>query len=217
MPVANALWHLWYAMKRTVLFSSVIGVILFLSGASAQTTTTNADVIRMVKAGTPDSEIIAVIRSTLPRYQFTQIEELTKAGVSDEVIKAMAARSSGTPPSNASASKEPVAKRNAGAYVQAADKKPERQLSNEEIQAAYNVTVKALPRILKAPFTAHYAPIEETSITPGGAGFRNSIVVRIYVDSQNSFGAMLRTRFLCRVGPQRRDGLYSVKCGSMPN
>ncbi len=194
-------WHLWYAMKRTVLFSSVIGAVLFLSSASAQTTTTNADIIRMVQAGTPDAEIIAVIRSTLPRYHFTQIEELTKAGVSDEVFKAMAARATGTPPSNASASKEPVAKRNAGASVQAADKKPKRQLTNEEIQAAYNSSVNLLSQIVISPTTAHYAPIEETSITPGGAAFRNTIVVRTYVDSQNVFGAMLRIRYLCRIAP----------------
>jgi hypothetical protein len=87
--------------------------------------------------------------------------------------------------------------------------KQKRQLTDEEIQAAYSVAVNQVSKILKAPLTAVYPPIEEVKFSPA---IRKSIDVRFYVDSQNSFGALLRTRIFCNVGPQRPDGLFKVFC-----
>lgn len=49
---------------------------------------------------------------------------------------------------------------------------------------------------LKSPATASFAPFSEQSIVEMYPGKFN---VSAWVDSQNSFGAMLRTRYLCEV------------------
>jgi hypothetical protein len=49
-----------------------------------------------------------------------------------------------------------------------------------------------IPRQLKSPSTATFAPDEEWSITKYG----NDYVLSAWVDSQNSFGAMLRMQFV---------------------
>lgn len=49
---------------------------------------------------------------------------------------------------------------------------------------------------LKAPSTASFAPFEELSISESGD---SKFVVSGWVDSQNSFGAKLRTPYLCSV------------------
>jgi len=95
------------------------------------------------------------------------------------------------------------------AFCFAGDKKPPRQLTPEEVQAAYQVSVNWITARLKAPSTARFAPIEETKFSPA---MRNSIDVRLWVDAQNSFGAMLRNAWRCNVGPQRPDGLYKAFC-----
>ena len=101
----------WCAVKRIVReatehrWAATIGLMLATAIlAGAQPVTTDADIIRMVKAKTPDAEIIALIQSTQPSYKFTDMAALEKAGVSDEVVKAMAARAKGIPPSNAAVS-----------------------------------------------------------------------------------------------------------------
>jgi len=69
----------------------------------------------------------------------------------------------------------------------AADKKPARQFTQEETRDAYQMSIKQITKMLKAPWTAHFALIEdeEVNFSPGRAGHRNDIVVRLYVDSQN--------------------------------
>lgn len=50
--------------------------------------------------------------------------------------------------------------------------------------------------MLKAPSTAKFGPFEESSVTPlGDEKYR----IVAYVDSQNSFGAMLRTYYTCEL------------------
>lgn len=51
---------------------------------------------------------------------------------------------------------------------------------------------------LKAPATAKYSGWLDSSTTPAVDG---STIVNAYVDAQNSFGALIRTRYLCRVSP----------------
>jgi hypothetical protein len=89
--------------------------------------------------------------------------------------------------------------------------KAKRELTQEERQTAYNVSVNRLNAMLKAPLTAQYAPIEEARFSTGTL---NSIDVRLYVDAQNSFGAMLRQKFRCRVWPSRPkdEGMMRVSC-----
>ncbi|HYW43928.1 MAG TPA: hypothetical protein VE959_13790 [Bryobacteraceae bacterium] len=95
----------------------------------------------------------------------------------------------------------------------AGDKKPPRQLTDEGRQTANNVAVNQISRELKALSTARYAPTEEAVLSDGkGSGrWQNSIRVRLYVDAQNSYGAMLRNVWNCRVGPERPDSLQP--CG----
>ena len=91
----------------------------------------------------------------------------------------------------------------------AGDKKPPRQLTDEEKQSAYIAATNRIYLMLKAPSTAHVSPLEEAAFS---TGIKNSIDVRVLVDAQNSYGAMLRNRWRCRVWPKRPDGLYPVTC-----
>ncbi|MBZ5625893.1 MAG: PEGA domain-containing protein [Acidobacteriia bacterium] len=91
----------------------------------------------------------------------------------------------------------------------AADKKPASELTSDERQVAYNVAVNGISGRLKAPLTAHFTPIEQAIFSTGR---KDSIDVRLNVDAQNSFGAMLREGWWCRVWPQRQVGLYPVSC-----
>ncbi len=100
----------------------------------------------------------------------------------------------------------------------AADKKPERVLTDEEKQTAYNVAVNWISARLKAPSTAHFAPISEAVFSDGSThvirpkDWAGAVSVRLYVDAQNSYGAMLRGVWNCRVGRERPDGLHLVAC-----
>ena len=91
--------------------------------------------------------------------------------------------------------------------------KDKRQLSDEEIQTAYNVAVNKISTLLKAPATAVYAPIKEARFKPLRG---NQIAVDLYVDAQNSFGAMVRESWGCSVSPQRDNGLYNAWCYGRP-
>ena len=74
----------------------------------------------------------------------------------------------------------------------------------EQAQAAYDSSVAWISARLKAPSTAHFQPIEEV----GFCGdcrvliYRHRIGVRMWVDAQNSFGAMLRHTWVCGVDRQ---------------
>ena len=50
-------------------------------------------------------------------------------------------------------------------------------------------------RMLVAPSTADFPPTSKMSIIQAG----NNFTVTGYVDAENSFGAMVRTRFICDV------------------
>lgn len=91
----------------------------------------------------------------------------------------------------------------------AANRKPQRQLSIKEMNAAYFASVAQIQQQLKAPAAARYAPINEAQFFPDVVLWENrdlplnnlTIGVSLWVDSQNSFGAMLRTRYACNVTP----------------
>lgn len=51
---------------------------------------------------------------------------------------------------------------------------------------------------LKAPKTAEFEPAYKASAVTTGSGI-NSWLVKSYVDSENSFGAMVRTDYICKV------------------
>jgi len=86
-----------------------------------------------------------------------------------------------------------------------ADKKP----PTAEEKEAYRLTKSWITQTLKAPATARFQPIEEVEFSPHENGIMN---VRIYVDAQNTYAAMIRTRFICEVGPISPERLYRVKC-----
>jgi hypothetical protein len=80
---------------RLLKFASVaLAILLILPALSAQQTNpiTNADVIKMVKAGTPDATIanaIAAAGDTLFDLSSAGLQTLSQAGVSSKVIRAM--------------------------------------------------------------------------------------------------------------------------------
>lgn len=65
--------------------------------------------------------------------------------------------------------------------------------SDEDAYVMSEVFVKD---ILKCPSSAEFALTSEATITDLGAG---SYRVESYVDSQNSFGAMMRTYYTCKL------------------
>ncbi len=62
---------------------------------------------------------------------------------------------------------------------------------------------------LKAPSTASFPWYSDSSVTVTheGAGV---FTVRAYVDSRNSFGAMLRTRYTCKLKDKGDDKTWSL-------
>ncbi len=66
---------------------------------------------------------------------------------------------------------------------------------------AYTACTRFVDDRLKAPASARHQEYRDVAIShPAGGGFR----VRGYVDSQNSFGAMLRSRWECEVAFEGR-------------
>jgi hypothetical protein len=88
-----------------------LAIAVVLAGcALAAETMTNADVIKLVRSGVSSGVVIAAINGSDPQFLLTpgEMDALSRAGVSEEIIKAMAARQSGrvatpTPPVRAQA------------------------------------------------------------------------------------------------------------------
>jgi hypothetical protein len=57
---------------------------------------------------------------------------------------------------------------------------------------------------LKAPSTAKFQPSPDAVITNNGSYY----FVKSYVDAQNSFGAMIRTDFICKVSNPNPETIY---------
>jgi hypothetical protein len=90
----------------------------------------------------------------------------------------------------------------------AADK---RQLTKEEIQTAYNATVLYISSELLGEYSSpHYAPMEQTSFTPG---WSHSTLVRIDVDSKNPVGILLKRQFRCRVWGSPQSPMVDISYG----
>lgn len=62
-------------------------------------------------------------------------------------------------------------------------------------RSAYTAAKGLIERRLKAPSTAKFSPFLETEVTCDG----DDCTVSGWVDSQNSFGAMLRSRYVCSI------------------
>jgi len=94
-------------------------------------------------------------------------------------------------------------------------KPPGHVLTPEEAHIAYSVSVNHLMDVLKAPSTAHFQSFEESTITWNTHWLlRNQVQVEFLVDAQNSFGAMLRSRYACYVDVLKPlgNGRYRVLC-----
>ena len=100
------------------------------------------------------------------------------------------------------------------------DNSQNRVLSQAEMQDAYNMSVERISHMLKAPVTAQYMPIGAAFFRAGkpwgglaahltDKAFRGAptIEVMLTVDAQNSFSALLRNTWQCRViGPGANGG-----------
>lgn len=89
------------------------------------------------------------------------------------------------------------------------EKKPPRELTDEEKHNAYELSVKQIYSELKAPSTARWSNFEQAVIKPA---MFNQISVEIQVDAQNSFGAVLRNSWSCTVNGPNKKGLYHLLC-----
>lgn len=76
-----------------------------------------------------------------------------------------------------------------------AERNAERQFQRDRAEAVA-MAKEFVKRRLKAPASADFASILEHSVTPAGS---NQFVVSGYVDAQNSFGAQIRTRYVCKL------------------
>jgi hypothetical protein len=81
---------------RTVLRLALVVVVassLTVAASAAQEVLTNDSVVQMIKAGLPESVVIAKIRSTPTKFDLRtdQLVGLKKSGVSDKVLEAMMA------------------------------------------------------------------------------------------------------------------------------
>lgn len=75
-------------------------------------------------------------------------------------------------------------------------KKPEKPALGGSIVTAWTMAKEFVSRDLKAPATARFPRFTEATIDDlGGGQFR----VRAYVDSENGFGALIRTDFTCKL------------------
>ena len=85
-------------------FPTILITLLLLTGAVAQAQTkdegpmTNAEVIKLVKAGFKEKTIVLIIASRIPNFDLTsdQMIKLKRAGVNENIIVAMLARQEGT-------------------------------------------------------------------------------------------------------------------------
>lgn len=78
--------------------------------------------------------------------------------------------------------------------------------STPRLAEAYLAAKDLVTRQLKAPTTAEFSRYDPAQITDTGTSLR----VRGYVDSQNSFGAMLRSQWVCDVTPTGQQEWYGT-------
>lgn len=77
------------------------------------------------------------------------------------------------------------------------------RLNDQLIYEVYEAGVELVTRQLKAPSTASFGPRGPRSVRQGASGY----IAEGWVDAQNSFGAMIRTEWVCdirRAGDQYR-------------
>jgi len=79
-------------------YSELIAIAVVVSPVAAQQALTNASVIKMVQTGSTQEAVVkAIAEAPSVEFSFLYMDELTRNGVSDDVVKAMAARAYGKP------------------------------------------------------------------------------------------------------------------------
>lgn len=73
--------------------------------------------------------------------------------------------------------------------------KRESELQDQRESYARIIAERAITQRLKAPSTADFSGYSDTQVGPLKDGGPNKWIVKGYVDSQNSFGAMLRNNY----------------------
>jgi len=85
-------------------FPTILITLLLLAGSAVQAQTkdegpmTNAEVIKLVKAGFKEKTVVLIIASRIPKFDLSsdRMIQLKRAGVSENIIVAMLARQDGT-------------------------------------------------------------------------------------------------------------------------
>lgn len=80
------------------------------------------------------------------------------------------------------------------------------RLNDHRIYEVYEAGVELVTRQLKAPSTASFGPRGPRSVRQGASGY----IAEGWVDAQNSFGAMIRTEWVCDI--RRAGEQYRGKC-----
>lgn len=91
------------------------------------------------------------------------------------------------------------------------ERKAKAQAAHEEnmkrlTRAAYEMSQVAVKRILKAPATARFPAYADDDVMISETDTRGHFRVIAYVDSQNGFGALLRSRYVVEIWPDDPQG-----------
>lgn len=97
------------------------------------------------------------------------------------------------------------------AYIVAVSRKPGGSSGPTSADASI-VCHDFVKRALKAPATADFPSYSQDAVSQSGSRY----TVVSYVDSQNSFGAMIRTQYICTVEPSGGDNWRLVSLDTVP-
>lgn len=93
-------------------------------------------------------------------------------------------------------------------FVSCGDNKPKERIKEYEakVYAEY-----AVEKLLKSPSSAKFSKINKTSFRELGILEFEGYVVEGYVDSQNGFGAMIRSKYYVEVYYDKANGKVKIK------
>lgn len=84
-------------------------------------------------------------------------------------------------------------------------------MNKSQEEKLYDICIEKVPPLLKAPATAVFSTFEDTYIKQKIKTYPNDGIIRAtwtvegHVDSQNSYGALLRTEFSCKFKQYKED------------
>jgi hypothetical protein len=177
-------------MRLTKIVSVTIVIFLILTSLPAQQNTaplTNADVIKMVKAGTAESTITAAIAANDSQFDLssTGLQSLSQAGVSSKVIRAMLAADAkkksaaeaaqnSTPAPSAPTTQDSTPNASSGTGPQGMSPQGMQGMSPDQMQQMQQM-MNNMPPEMRERMQASMAPRNARRSGKGGGSAANSI------------------------------------------